>query len=136
MKDILRVPMFALMLLCLTLIVFVTIYILAARHPKLSATLEKIFVGILFFTITGGSGLTAMPFTKLHPNVFYNLETTPLTMIAQIAIYGAMILMLFPRLTKTTQKAVSICIKWIAGDIFLGLFLLIMTLSGLSLIHI
>jgi O-antigen ligase len=131
MKDILRVPMFALMLFCLALIVFVTIYILAARHPKLGARLEKIFVGILFFTMTGGSGITAMPFTKLHPNVFYNLETTPPTMIAQIAIYGAMILMLFPRLTKTTQKTVSMCIKWIAGDIFLGLFLLIMTLSGL-----
>jgi O-antigen ligase len=39
--------------------------------------------------------------------------------------------MLFPRLTKTTQKTVSIVIKWIAGDIFLGLFLLSMTLSGL-----
>ncbi|MEG4010190.1 O-antigen ligase family protein [Microcoleus sp. Pol11C1] len=131
MKDILRVPMFALMLFCLAVIVFVTIYILAARHPKLGARLEKIFVGILFFTITGGSGIIAMPFPKLHPNVFYNLETTPPTMIGQIAIYGAMILMLFPRLTKTTQKTVSMCIKWIAGDIFLGGFLLIMTLSGL-----
>jgi len=131
MKDILRVPMFALMLLCLTLIVFVTIYILVARYPKFGARLEKIFVGILFFTITGGSGIVAMPFTKLNPNVFYNLETTPPTIIGQIAIYGAMILMIFPRLTKTTQKTVSICIKWIAGDIFLGLFLLILTLSGL-----
>jgi hypothetical protein len=131
MKDILRVPMFALMLFCLAVILFVTIYILVARHPKLGVTLEKIFVGILFFTITGMGGSRLMPFTKLHPSILYNLKTTPPTIIGQIAIYGAMILMLFPRLTKTTQKTVSLVIKWIAGDIFLGLFLLTMTLSGL-----
>jgi len=131
MKDILRVPMFALMLLCLAVIVFVTIYSLVARHPKLGVTLEKIFVGILFFTLTGSSGIAAMPFIKLHPSIFYNTYTTPPTMIGQIAIYGAMMLMLFPRLTKTLQKTVSFVIKWIAGDIFFGLFLLTMTLSGL-----
>jgi exopolysaccharide production protein ExoQ len=131
MKDILRVPMFLLMLLCLAVIVFVTIYSLVARHPKLGVTLEKIFVGILFFTLTGSSGIAAMPFTKLHPSLFYNIDTTPPTMIGQIAIYGAMMLMLFPRLTKTLQKTVSFVIKWIAGDIFFGLFLLTMTLSGL-----
>ncbi|MEG4207535.1 O-antigen ligase family protein [Microcoleus sp. Pol7_A1] len=131
MKDILRVPMFALMLFCLAIVIFVTFYILVARHPKLGVTLEKIFVGILFFTITGGSGIIAMPFTKLHPKVLYNLESTPPTIIGQIAIYGAMILILFPRLTKTTKKTVFAVIKWIAGDICLGLFLLTMTLSGL-----
>lgn len=104
MKDILRVPMFALMLLCLAVILCVTLYILVARHPKFGVTLEKIFVGILFFTINGGSGVPWIPFSKLHPKVFYNVETTPPTIIVQIAIYGAMILMLFPRLTKTTQK--------------------------------
>jgi O-antigen ligase len=130
MKDILRVPMFGLMLFCLAVIVFVTIYSLVARHAKLGVTLEKIFVGVLFFTLTGSSGLAAMPFIKLHPSVFYNINTTPATMIGQIAIYGAMMLMLFPRLTKTLQKTVSFVIKWIAGDIFFGLFLLTMTLSG------
>jgi len=128
MKDILRVPLFASMLFCLAVIVCVTLYILVARHPKLGVTLEKIFVGILFFTITG---INVMPFPKLHPNVLYNLKTTTPTIIGQIAIYGAMILMLFPRLTKTTQKTVSLVIKWIAGDIILGLFLFTMTLSGL-----
>lgn len=101
MKDILRVPMFAFMLFCLAVILCVTLYILVARHPKLGLTLEKIFVGILFLTITG---ITVMPFSKLHPKVFYNLTTTTPTIIGQIAIYGAMILMLFPRLTKTTKK--------------------------------
>ena len=131
MKDILRVPMFGLMLLCLAVIVFVTIYSLVARHAKLGVTLEKIFVGVLFFTLTGSSGIGVMPFIKLHPSVFYNINTTPPTIIGQTAIYGAMMLMLFPRLTKTLQKTVSFVIKWIAGDIFLGLFLLTMTLSGL-----
>ena len=128
MKDILRVPMFALMLFCLAVIVCVTLYILVARHPKFGVTLEKIFVGILFFTITG---IYAMPFTKLHPSILYNVAATPPTIIGQIAIYSAMVLMLFPRLTQTTQKTVSLVIKCIAGDIFLGLFLLTMTLSGL-----
>ena len=128
MKDILRVPMFALMLFCLAVIVCVTLYILVARHPKFGVTLEKIFVGILFFTITG---IYAMPFTKLHPSILYNVAATPPTIIGQIAIYSAMVLMLFPRLTKTTQKTVSLVIKCIAGDIFLGVFLLTMTLSGL-----
>jgi len=132
MLDILRVPMFALMLFCIAVTLFVTVYILVARHPKLGVTLEKIFVGILFFTITGGGGgISVVPFSKLHPSIFYNLKTTPPTLIGQSAIYGAMILMLFPRLTKTTQKTVSSVIKWIAGDIFFGLFLLTMTLSGL-----
>ena len=127
MKDILRVPMFAYMLFCLGVILCVTIYILVARHPKLGVPLEKIFVGLLFFTITG---ITVTPFKTLNPKALYNLETTPPTIIGQIVVYGAMILMLFPRLTKTTQKTVSLVIKWIAGDIFLGLFLLTMTLSG------
>ena len=130
MKDILRVPMFALMLLCFSAIVFVTIYILVARHAKFGAILEKIFVGILFFTITGGSGITAMPFTKIHPKILYNLNTTPPTIIGQIVIYTAMILILFPRLIKTTKNTVAIFIKWISGDYFFGLFLLVMTLSG------
>ena len=128
MKEILRVPMFALMIFCLAVILCVTLYILVARHPKLGVTLEKIFVGILFFTITG---VYVMPFPKLHPNVLYNLKTTAPTIIGQIAIYGAMILIIFPRLIKTTQKTVSLVIKWMSGDIFLGLFLLTMTLSGL-----
>jgi len=131
MKDILRVPMFALMLFCLAVIVFVTIYSLVARHAKLGVSLEKFFVGILFFTITGSSGITAMPFIKLHPNILHNLKTTPPTVIGQLAIYGTMILLLFPRLTKTTQKTVSLVIKWIQGDPCLCLFLLIMTVSGL-----
>ena len=131
MKYILRVPMFAWMLFCLAVILLVTIYILVARHPKLGGTLEKIFVGILFFTITGSSGLAVIILSKMHPQLLYNLETTPPTIIGQLAIYSSMILMLFPRLTKTTQKTVSIVIKCIAGDIFLGLFLLTMTLSGL-----
>lgn len=93
MKDILRVQMFALMLFCLAVILCVNIYILVARHPKLGVTLEKIFVGILFLTVTG---INVMPFPKLNPKIFYNLDTTPPTILGQIAIYGAMILMLFP----------------------------------------
>ena len=131
MKDILRVPLFALMLFCLAVTLLVTIYILVARHPKLGVTLEKIFVGILFFTITGSSGIAVKGISKIHPKLLYNLDTTPPTIIGQLAIYSCLILMLFPRLTKTTKKAVSIVIKWIAGDFFLGLFLLTMTLSGL-----
>jgi exopolysaccharide production protein ExoQ len=128
MKDILRVPMFAFMLLCLAAIVCVTIYILVARHHKFGATLEKIFVGILFFTIIG---VNAMPFPKLHPNVLFNLETTAPTIIGQIAIYSGMILMLLPRLNKTTKNFVYVFSKWISGDPFFCLFLLMMTLSGL-----
>ncbi|MBE9161387.1 MULTISPECIES: O-antigen ligase [Microcoleaceae] len=128
MKDILRVPMFALMLFCLAAIFCVTLYILVARYPKFGVTLEKIFVVIFFLTFTG---ITAMPFPKLHPSVLYNFNTTPPTIIGQIAIYSAMILMLFPRLTKTIHKTVYLVIKWISGDPFLGLFLLMVTLSGL-----
>jgi O-antigen ligase len=131
MKDILRVPMFGLMLICLAVIVLLTIYILVARHPKLGVTLEKICVGILFFTITGSSGVAEMPFSKIHPKVFYNIAVTPPTVIGQLVIYGSMILILTPRLAKTTKKIVDLFIKWIAGDIFFGLFLLVMTLSGL-----
>lgn len=131
MKDILRVPMFALMLFCLASIAFVTIYILVARYYKFGARLEKLFVGILFFTITSSSGVIAMPFPKLNPNILSNLETTLPTIVGQIAIYGGMILMLFPRLTKTTKNLVGVVIKWISGDPFFCLFLLMMTCSGL-----
>ncbi|OCR00357.1 O-antigen polymerase [Oscillatoriales cyanobacterium USR001] len=131
MRNILRVPMFGLMLVCVAAIAFVTIYILVARDRKFAATLEKIFVGILFFTITGASGIAAMPFEKIHPKVLYNLETTPITIIGQIVIYASMILILLPRLNKTTKNFVYVVIKWMSGDPFLCLFLLIMTLSGL-----
>lgn len=131
MKAVLRVPMFALMIYCIAVLVLVTLYILVARDRKFGLNLEKIFVGILFFTITGASGVSAMPFEKLHPKVFYNLETTPVTIIGQIVIYGSMLLVLLPRLTKTTKDFVYVIIKWLSGDPFLGLFLLIVTLSGL-----
>ncbi len=48
MKDILRVPLFTLMLFCLVAIAFVTIYILVARHHKFAVALEKICIGLLF----------------------------------------------------------------------------------------
>ncbi|MEG3846330.1 O-antigen ligase family protein [Microcoleus sp. herbarium19] len=131
MKDILRVPLFALMLLCLVAIGFVTVYILVARKHKFAATLEKIFVWILFFTITSSSGVTAMPFSKLHPSVLSNSDTTPPTMIGQLSIYFGMILILFPRLTKTSKNFVDVVIKWIAGDPCFCLFVLLMALSGL-----
>ncbi|MEG4571784.1 O-antigen ligase family protein [Microcoleus sp. N3A4] len=131
MKDILRVPMFMLMLFCLVAIAFVTIYILVARHHKFAARLEKIFVGILFFTITSSSGVTPMLFQKLHPIIFSNLKTTAPTIIGQLAIYSGMIILLVPRLSKTTKNLVPVAIKWILGDGFFCLFLLMMTLSGL-----
>ena len=131
MKGILQVPMFAFMLVCLAAIVLITMYILVARHPKFAVTLEKLFLGIFLFTITSSSGVTAMPFTKLHPNIFLNSKTTAPTIIGQIAIYSAMLIVLFPRLHKTTKNFVYVIIKWMRGDSFFLLFLLMMTLSGL-----
>jgi len=131
MKDILRVPLFTLMLFCLVAIAFVTIYILVARHHKFAVALEKICIGLLFFTITSSSGVSPTFFQKLHPVVFLNLKTTAPTIIGQIAIYSGMVLLLFPRLSKTTKKIVNIVIQWILGDPFFCLFLLLMTLSPL-----
>ncbi len=131
MKEILRVPMFAFMLLCVVAIAFVTVYILVARHHNFAARLEKIFVGILFFTITSSSGVTPTIFQKLHPSIFMNLETTAPTIIGQLAIYSGMMLILIPRLSKTTRNLVNVAIKWIIGDCFFCLFLLMMTLSPL-----
>ena len=131
MKDILRVPMFGLMLFCLASIAFVTIYSLVARHHRFAATFEKICVGILFFTITSSSGVSPTLFQKLHPVVFMNLKTTAPTIIGQISIYFGMVILLFPRLKKTTKKTVNVVIKWILGDPCFCLFLLLMTLSAL-----
>lgn len=131
MKEILRVPMFALMILCFLAIVWVTLYILVARNHKLAFALEKFFIGILFFAITSSSGVTPMIFQKLHPSIFYNIKTTAPTIVGQLAIYSAMVIILFPRLNKTTKNSVNVLIKWMVGDCFFCLFLLIMTLSVL-----
>ncbi|MEG3859307.1 O-antigen ligase family protein [Microcoleus sp. herbarium12] len=131
MKEILKVPMFAFMLLCVAAMAFITVYILVARDRKFAARLEKIFVGILFFSITSSSGVTPQIFQKIHPSIFLNSQTTAPTIVGQLVIYSGMILLLFPRLNKTTKNFVNACIKWIVGDSFFCLFLLMMTLSPL-----
>lgn len=130
MKEILKEPLFLMIILAVGICYILLFYNILAKNSKLTAQAEKIFVGLFLFTISGATGASISPFSKLHPAVLYNYNTTAVTITAQLAIYFIAILLLSSRLRYTLKNIINVILALLVKAPFLSLFLLLISLSG------
>ncbi len=130
MKEILRVPLFLAIIASISVILMLLLYQAVAKDKKIAIGAEKIILGIFLFAISGATGANAMPFTKLHPGVFANRETTAITIIGQIVIYGAFLFIISSRLHIWLKGYLKAIFTTMVGDPFLSLLLLMVLLSA------
>ncbi len=129
MKEILKDPFLLSIIIGMAVIYILMIYNAAAKNPKLALGLEKIFAGIFLFSISGATGATVMPFKKLHPQNLANFNTTPMTIIMQLGIYGVFILILSPRLSQTIKDIIKVAVNIIIFAPYMAVLLFLISLS-------
>ncbi|MEG3975634.1 O-antigen ligase family protein [Microcoleus sp. herbarium8] len=117
--------------MAIAVIVLMLMYQAVARNQKFGIKVEKFFAGIFLFAISGATGAGVMPFTKLHPAVMAGRETTAPTVIGQIAIYGAFLFILSPRLRSILKDYLKALLTTISSDPCLALLLLMISFSAL-----
>ena len=122
---------FLMVLVGIAVIVLMLIYQGVAKDKKFAINVEKIIAGIFLFAISGATGAGVMPFMKLHPNVIASRDTTPPTIIGQIVINSAFLLILSPRLRLTLKTYIKALVMLMIGDPFLSLLLLMIGISCL-----
>jgi O-antigen ligase len=130
MKEIIKDPFILSILIAMAGIYILLIYNAAAKNPKLSLLLENIFAGIFLFSISGATGVTVMPFKKLHPQNLANSSTTPMTIMMQIGIYAVFIIILSPRLSQTLKDLFQVGVNLIIREPYLAVLLLLISLSA------
>lgn len=90
---------------------------------------EKACLLVFMVTISGATGATIFPFTKLHPRLISNPSVTPTTVIGQVGLYGLAILLLIPLLRFTLKPIIWVLGQIIVKDFFFFGFLVLMLLS-------
>ncbi|MBW4679515.1 MAG: O-antigen ligase family protein [Microcoleus vaginatus WJT46-NPBG5] len=130
MKDIVKEPFLLAIIIALGICYILLFYNAFAKNSKLAAKAEKIFAGLFLFTISGATGASISPFSKLHPSVMYNYNTTAVTITAQIAIYFITLFLLSSRLRYTLKDVINVIIIILIKAPFISLFLLMVSLSG------
>ncbi|MGE5656084.1 MAG: O-antigen ligase family protein [Actinomycetota bacterium] len=123
MQDVLRDPIFLLIVIGISGILLLLMYQAVAKNQRLARNVEKVFTGIFLLTISGATGAGVMPFSKLHPAVMANNNTTAPTIIGQLLIYTAFLFVLFPKLKYSVKDFLSVGFKAAVGDPFLLMLL-------------
>lgn len=131
MKEIIREPLFLLILVAIAVIVMMLMYQAVAREQKFGIKVEKFFGGILLFAISGATGAGVMPFSKLHPAVMAGRDTTMPTVVGQIVIYGAFLFILSPRLRSTLKDYLKALLITMTSDPSLAVLLFMISFSVL-----
>ncbi|MBW4493217.1 MAG: O-antigen ligase family protein [Oscillatoria princeps RMCB-10] len=129
MKELLKDPFILSLLAAMALIYVLLIYQAIARNPKLALIAEKIFAGIFIFSISGATGVTIMPFKKLHPQNLANQNTTAMTIILQLSIYAVFLILLSPRLSQTFKDLLRAVVRIIISGPYLAVLLFLISLS-------
>lgn len=113
------------------LIYFFILFHYAGKNKKFVNSLEKILYGIFVITIVGYTGASISPFNKFHPRVFSLISTTPITILGQLGIYIAAIILLVTRLRYTLKSFINVFINFIYKSPFLWALILITSISFL-----
>jgi exopolysaccharide production protein ExoQ len=131
MKElILDNPIILIFFIVLGILYTFLIFHFAGRTKKLSANLEKIFLGIFIISISGATGASFNPFDKLTPNILSLRETTLPTIAGQIGIYLIFLFLLSSRLRYTFKNLISVFVELILKEPFLSLLFLLIGLSA------
>lgn len=130
MKELLLDPLILSLVLGMGLIYLAIAFNYLGTYLKYAIFYEKCCLGLFLIIISGATGATISPLTKLHPRVLSNMAVTPPTIIAQVVMYGIAILLLIPLLRYTLKDFVGIFGILITRNPFLYLFLLLILLSA------
>jgi exopolysaccharide production protein ExoQ len=130
MKEILQNPLILLILAGIGIVYGVMVYNTVAKNEKFARTLEKIAIGIFIFTIAGATGVTVMPFTKFNPMVIYGVDTKAITIIMQLGFWGALLIVLAPRIARSMKNIVQTIFIFISADPTLALLIVWMSISS------
>lgn len=130
MKDILLDPLMLPLILGIGLIYLAIAFNYLGTYLKYTILYEKFCLVIFLMTISGATGATISPFTKLHPRVLSNISVTLPTIVGQVGIYGIAILLLTPLLRYTLKDFIDIFGILITRNPFLYLFFLLILLSA------
>jgi exopolysaccharide production protein ExoQ len=126
MKEILLNPIFLMPILMIGLIYLGISYTLISRNPKLAFKAEKVLIFVFILVMAGFNwGL----FERLHPLASAVHGTTLAARIGQLAIYGAILFIFFPRLSNTLKDSLQVLVITLIENPFLYLLFLMMSLS-------
>ncbi|WP_017717328.1 O-antigen ligase family protein [Kamptonema formosum] len=129
MKEILKDPFLLSIIIGMSAIYILLTYNAAAKNPRMSLGLGRFFAGIFLFAISGATGVTVMPFKKLHPQNLANFNTTPMTIIMQLGIYAVFLIILSPRLSQTFKNLLQVGVSVIISAPYLAVILSLISLS-------
>ena len=130
MKDLILDPLILPLILGMGLIYLAIAFNYLGTYLKYAVLYEKCCLILFLITISGATGATIEPLTKLHPRILSNNIVTPPTIIAQIGLYGTAILLLIPLLRYTLRDFVDVFGILITRNPFLYLFFLLIFLSA------
>ncbi|MEM9540534.1 MAG: O-antigen ligase family protein [Cyanobacteria bacterium P01_E01_bin.42] len=130
MKELLLDPLILPLILGMGILYLAIAFNYLGTHLKYTILYEKACLILFLVTISGATGATIEPLTKLHPRVLSNTTVTPPTIVAQIGLYGIALLLLTPLLRYTLKDFISIFGILITRNPFLYLFLLLIFLSA------
>ena len=129
MKDILGNPFLIFVIVGIAIILIMILYNANAKNKKIARNSE-IFILVTFITsLSGATGVTLAPFSKLYLPVLLNKGTTPPTIIGMIVIYFSFFLLLAPRFRYTLNKILKTLVITFISNPFLGFLLSLILLS-------
>jgi len=129
MKDILQNPALLFVIVGIVIILIMILYNANAKNKKIARNSEKFIIGTFLTSLSGATGVTLAPFSKLYLPVLLNQGTTPPTIIGMIVIYFSFLLLLAPRFRYTLNKILKSLIITFMSNPFLGALLSLILLS-------
>ena len=100
MKELLKNPIILLLILGCGVIYLLLAFLAVGRNQKLGALAEKLIAGLFLFMMPG---LTIPPFSTFVPNALAHPQKSLPSIIVQLALYGAVLFVLSPRLKYTLK---------------------------------
>lgn len=129
MKDILLDPTMLALIGLMGLLYLAIAFNYLGTFMRYAIWLEKGCLLVFLITISGATGATIFPFTKLHPRLISNPSVSPPTIAAQLGLYAIMLLLLTPLLRYTLKPIIWVLGQIIVKDIFFFGFLVTILLS-------
>lgn len=126
MKELLKNPIILLLILGCGVIYLLLAFLAVGRNQKLGALAEKLIAGLFLFMMPG---LTVPPFSTFVPNALAHPQKSLPSIIVQLALYGAVLFVLSPRLKYTLKYYFDLLALLLQNNPGICLFLFIILLS-------
>jgi exopolysaccharide production protein ExoQ len=126
MKAIIANPVILLLILGCGVIYVLIAFQMVSKNKRIGKIYENIVIGLYIFILPG---IAINPFPKFHPTALvFDGKTFP-SLVAQLALYGAIVFILSPRLNYTLKYSIELVSVLLQKNIGLFLYLLLLCLS-------